>query len=121
MTEHDWLAERFEQQRDHLRAVAYRMLGSLPEAEDAVQDAWLRVSRSDASGIENLSGWLTTITARVCLDALRARQPRPAAGARRRGAAGARPRPPARGGRGVPGGRAPGRLRVAAGGARPGG
>jgi RNA polymerase sigma factor (sigma-70 family) len=76
VTERDWLAERFEQQRDHLRAVAYRMLGSLPEAEDAVQDAWLRVSRSDASGIENLSGWLTTITARVCLDALRARRAR---------------------------------------------
>jgi RNA polymerase sigma factor (sigma-70 family) len=76
VTELDWLAERFEQQRDHLRAVAYRMLGSLPEAEDAVQDAWLRVSRSDASGIENLSGWLTTITARICLDALRARRAR---------------------------------------------
>ena len=76
MTERDWLAERFEQQRDHLRAVAYRMLGSLPEAEDAVQDAWLRVSRSDASGIENLGGWLTTITARICLDALRARRAR---------------------------------------------
>ena len=76
MTELDWLAERFEQQRDHLRAVAYRMLGSLPEAEDAVQDAWLRFSRSDASGIENLSGWLTTITARICLDALRGRRAR---------------------------------------------
>ena len=76
MSERDLLARRFEQQRDHLRAVAYRMLGSLPEAEDAVQDAWLRVSRSDASGIENLSGWLTTITARVCLDALRARRAR---------------------------------------------
>jgi RNA polymerase sigma factor (sigma-70 family) len=76
VTERDWLAERFEQQRDRLRAVAYRMLGSLPEAEDAVQDAWLRVSRADASGIENLSGWLTTITARVCLDALRARRAR---------------------------------------------
>jgi len=76
LTELDWLAERFEQQRDHLRAVAYRMLGSLPEAEDAVQDAWLRFSRSDASGIENLSGWLTTITARICLDALRGRRAR---------------------------------------------
>src|ERR1044071_242882 len=65
--ERDWLAERFEQRRDHLRAVAYRMLGSLAEAEDAVQDAWLRVSRADAGGIENLTGWLTTITARVCL------------------------------------------------------
>ena len=74
--ERDWLAERFEGQRDHLRAVAYRMLGSLAEAEDAVQDAWLRVSRADAGGIQNLSGWLTTITARVCLDALRARRAR---------------------------------------------
>jgi RNA polymerase sigma-70 factor (ECF subfamily) len=74
--EREWLAERFEQQRDHLRAVAYRMLGSLPEAEDAVQDAWLRVSRADAGGVENLGGWLTTITARVCLDALRARRAR---------------------------------------------
>src|ERR671938_625843 len=70
--ERQWLAERFEGQRDHLRAVAYRMLGSLAEAEDAVRDAWLRVSRADAGGIENLGGWLTTITARVCLDALRA-------------------------------------------------
>ena len=76
MSERDWLAERFEQQRDHLRAVAYRMLGSLPEAEDAVQDAWLRVSRADASEVENLAGWLTTVTARVCLDALRARRAR---------------------------------------------
>ena len=74
--ERDWLAERFEGQRDHLRAVAYRMLGSLAEAEDAVQDAWLRVSRADARGIANLGGWLTTITARVCLDALRARRAR---------------------------------------------
>jgi RNA polymerase sigma-70 factor (ECF subfamily) len=76
VTERDWLSDRFEQQRDHLRAVAYRMLGSLPEAEDAVQDAWLRVSRADASGVENMGGWLTTITARVCLDALRARRAR---------------------------------------------
>ena len=75
-SERDWLARRFEQERDHLRAVAYRMLGSLPEAEDAVQDAWLRVSRADASGVENLAGWLTTVTARVCLDALRARRAR---------------------------------------------
>ena len=76
MSERDWLAERFEQQRDHLRAVAYRMLGSLPEAEDAVQDAWLRVSRADTGGVENLAGWLTTVTARICLDALRARRAR---------------------------------------------
>src|SRR5438552_4636557 len=71
MDEHDWLAERFEEHRPHLRAVAYRLLGSLSEAEDAVQDAWLRLSRSDTSGVENLGGWLTTVVARVCLDMLR--------------------------------------------------
>src|SRR5919109_701085 len=69
----DWLAERFEENRAHLRAVAYRMLGSLGEADDAVQEAWLRFSRADTSGVENLGGWLTTIVARVCLDMLRAR------------------------------------------------
>ena len=71
MDEHDWLAERFEADRTHLRAVAYRMLGSLSEADDAVQEAWLRLSRSGANGVENLGGWLTTVVARVCLDMLR--------------------------------------------------
>jgi RNA polymerase sigma factor (sigma-70 family) len=73
MDEDNWLAERFEEHRAHLRAVAYRMLGSLTEADDAVQDTWLRLSRSDPSGIENLGGWLTTVTARVCLNMLRSR------------------------------------------------
>src|SRR3954453_2914675 len=76
MTEQDFLAERFEQHRTHLRAVAYRMLGSLSEADDAVQDAWLRLSRSDADAIENLGGWLTTVVARVCLNRLRSRETR---------------------------------------------
>jgi RNA polymerase sigma-70 factor, ECF subfamily len=71
-----WLAERFEQNRAHLRAVAYRMLGSLSEAEDAVQEAWLRLARSDTRQIENLSGWLTTVVGRVCLDMLRSRRSR---------------------------------------------
>jgi RNA polymerase sigma-70 factor (ECF subfamily) len=70
------LADRFEADRAHLRAVAYRMLGSRNEAEDAVQEAWLRLSRSDTSGVENLRGWLTTVVARVCLDVLRARRSR---------------------------------------------
>jgi RNA polymerase sigma factor (sigma-70 family) len=74
--EQDWLAERFEENRNHLRAVAYRMLGSLSEADDAVQDAWLRFSRSDASGVRNLGGWLTTMVARSCLDILRSRTSR---------------------------------------------
>jgi RNA polymerase sigma-70 factor (ECF subfamily) len=74
--EHDWLAERFEEHRTHLRAVAYRMLGSLSEADDAVQEAWLRLSRSDTSSVENLGGWLTTIVARVCLNMLRSRKSR---------------------------------------------
>jgi RNA polymerase sigma-70 factor (ECF subfamily) len=73
---HDWLAQRFETSRPHLRAVAYRMLGSAIEADDAVQEAWLRVNRAGASGVENLSGWLTTIVSRVCLDMLRSRQAR---------------------------------------------
>jgi RNA polymerase sigma factor (sigma-70 family) len=73
---HEWLAERFEENRSHLRAVAYRILGSACEAEDAVQESWLRLSRSDAEGIENLSGWLTTVVARVCLDILRWRTSR---------------------------------------------
>jgi RNA polymerase sigma-70 factor (ECF subfamily) len=77
MSEADWLAEGFEQNRTRLRGVAYRMLGSLAEADDAVQEAWLRLSRADASGVENLSAWLTTIVARVCLNVLRSRHTRP--------------------------------------------
>src|SRR6266545_248927 len=76
MDEGEWLAERFEEHRTHLWAVAYRMLGSLSEADDAVQDAWLRLSRSDTSDVDNLGGWLTTLVARVCLDRLRARTSR---------------------------------------------
>ena len=76
MDENDWLAERFEEQRTHLRAVAYRMLGSLTEADDAVQDAWVRVSRAEVNEVENLGGWLTTIVARVCLNMLRSRNVR---------------------------------------------
>src|ERR687892_1132157 len=90
MNERDYLAERFEEHRTHLRAVAYRMLGSLSEVDDAVQEAWLRLSRAEAAGIDNLGGWLTTVVARVCLDTLRSRksrreepldgEPQPAAG-----------------------------------------
>ena len=76
MDEHDWLAERFEADRTRLRAVAYRMLGSLSEADDAVQETWLRLSRADTSGVHNLGGWLTTLLARTCLDMLRARTSR---------------------------------------------
>ena len=76
MDEREWLAERFEAERAHLRAVAYRMLGSLSEADDAVQESWLRLSRSDTSDVENLGGWLTTVVARVCLDMLRSRESR---------------------------------------------
>src|SRR5687767_15819846 len=76
MEEPEWLAERFEESRTHLRAVAYRMLGSLTEADDAVQEAWLHLSRADTSGVENLGGWLTTVVARVCLDTLRSRRSR---------------------------------------------
>ena len=76
MQENEWLAERFEAKRTHLRAVAFRMLGSPSEADDAVQEAWLRLSRSDTSGVENLGGWLTTTVARVCLDMLRSRRSR---------------------------------------------
>ena len=76
MDDNDWLAERFEENRTHLRAVAYRMLGSLTEADDAVQDTWVRVSRAGASEVENLGGWLTTIVARVCLNLLRSRNVR---------------------------------------------
>src|SRR5215208_7648039 len=76
MNEHEWLAQRFEAHRSHLRAVAYRMLGSLSEADDAVQKAWLRLNRSDTSGVENLDGWLTTVVSRVSLDMLRSRASR---------------------------------------------
>lgn len=76
MDEHDWLADRFQEHRPHLRAVAYRLLGSLSEADDAVQDAWLRASRADASDVENMRGWLTTIVARVSLNMLRSRNRR---------------------------------------------
>jgi len=71
-----WPAEQFERHRGHLRAVAYRMLGSVSEAEDAVQEAWLRLRRSDESAIDNLAGWLTTVVGRVCIDMLRARRSR---------------------------------------------
>jgi RNA polymerase sigma-70 factor (ECF subfamily) len=74
--DHDWLAEHFEENRARLRAVAYRMLGSTGEADDAVQETWLRLSRSDISGVANLGRWLTTVVARVCLDMLRSRKSR---------------------------------------------
>lgn len=77
MEDRDWLAQRFSEHRAHLRAVAYRMLGSKAEADEAVQDAWLRLSKSGADGVENLGGWLTTIVARVCLNILQARKARP--------------------------------------------
>src|SRR5438477_2647595 len=76
MSDRDRVTQEFERQRPRLRAVAYRMLGSLAEADDAVQDAWLRLSRSEASEVENLGGWLTTIVARVCLNMLRSRNVR---------------------------------------------
>src|SRR5713101_6032747 len=72
----EWLAERFEEHRPHLRAVAYRMLGSASEAEDAVQESWIRLGRTDVSGVENLRAWLTTVVARVSLDMLRTRSSR---------------------------------------------
>lgn len=74
--ENDWLAEQFEQNRPHLRSVALRMLGSTAEAEDAVQEAWLKLSKADTSEVQNLGGWLTTVVARVCLDQLRSRDSR---------------------------------------------
>lgn len=76
MNEEQWLAQQFENNRSHLRGVAYRMLASASDAEDAVQEAWLRLSRSDTSGVQNLRGWLTTVVARVSLDILRSRQAR---------------------------------------------
>jgi RNA polymerase sigma factor (sigma-70 family) len=76
MSDTNWLAEQFEANRAHLRGVAYRMLGSLPEADDAVQEAWLRLSRADSDRVENLGGWLTTVVGRVCLDMLRTRKSR---------------------------------------------
>src|SRR5215212_578665 len=76
MDQQEWLARQFEDHRPHLRAVAYRMLGSLSEADDAVQDAWLRLSRADTSEVENLGAWLTTVVARVALNMLRARNTR---------------------------------------------
>ncbi|WP_184722095.1 sigma-70 family RNA polymerase sigma factor [Caulobacter sp.] len=76
MTEKNFLADKFEADRARLRGVAYRMLGSLPEAEDAVQEAWLRLSRADTAGVDNLSAWLTTVTSRVCLDMLRSKKAR---------------------------------------------
>jgi len=76
MDERDWLADRFEAHRSHLRSVAYRMLGSAGEADDAVQEAWIRLSRSGAADVENLGGWLTTVVSRVCLDMLRSRTAR---------------------------------------------
>lgn len=74
MSDSEWLASRFEQDRGRLQSIAYRLLGSVNEAEDAVQETWLRLNRSDASTIENLSGWLTTVLSRVCLDTLRSRR-----------------------------------------------
>jgi RNA polymerase sigma-70 factor, ECF subfamily len=76
MEKREYLAERFEENRTHLRAVAYRMLGSASEVDDAVQEAWLRLSRTDTTSIDNLGGWLTTVVARVCLDMLRSRKSR---------------------------------------------
>ena len=76
MDEQDWLAEQFELNRTHLRAIAYRMLGSPTEADDAVQETWVRLSRADAREVTNLGGWLTTVLARVCVDLLRSRTAR---------------------------------------------
>src|SRR6266849_10773372 len=76
MDERDWLAQRFDDERPHLVAIAYRMLGSLAEAEDAVQESWVRLSRADTSTVENLAGWLTTVVGRVCLNVLRSRATR---------------------------------------------
>ena len=75
-TDHDWLAEQFDGLRPRLRTIAYRMLGSVSDSDDAVQEAWLRLSRADSAAVENLAAWLTTVVARVCLDMLRARSAR---------------------------------------------
>ena len=77
MDEREWLTERFQQHRSHLRAVAYRMLGSVPEADDALQEAWLRIRDQDPASVENLQAWLTTVVGRVCLNMLRSRRSRP--------------------------------------------
>src|SRR5690348_15112674 len=77
MDQQDWMAERFEQHRPRLRAVSYRMLGSLSEADDAVQEAWLRFSSADTTAVRDLGAWLTTVVARICLNALRSRKARP--------------------------------------------
>src|SRR5882762_6662847 len=76
MDQHDWLGARFEEHRTRLRAVAYRMLGSVPEADDAVQEAWLRLHRADTDDVQNLGSWLTTVVARVCLNVLQSRKSR---------------------------------------------
>jgi RNA polymerase sigma factor (sigma-70 family) len=76
MDEKNWMAEQFEEHREKLRSVAYRMLGSTPEADDALQEAWLKLSRADSGEVENMGGWLTTVVARVCLDMLRSRKSR---------------------------------------------
>src|SRR4029434_7728264 len=76
MDDQDWLAERFEANRSHLRGVAFRMLGSLTEADDALQEAWIRLSRSDTSQVDNLRAWLTTVVGRLCLNTLRSRKTR---------------------------------------------
>src|SRR5436190_4283459 len=76
MNDQDWLAQRFEADRTHLRGVAYRMLGSVTEADDAVQEAWIRLSRTDTSQVDNLRAWLTTVVGRVCLNILRSRRTR---------------------------------------------
>ena len=100
MNDDEYLARRFEENRGRLTAVAYRMLGSTAEADDAVQDAWLRLDRADADGVDNLPGWLTTVVARICLDRLRSRTSRRedpldvGAGARRRRARSTRRRRP---------------------------
>src|SRR6266851_3814578 len=95
MADSDWLAAAFEEHRDHLRAVAYRLLGSMTDADDAVQDTWLRLTGADTSEVENLGGWLTTVVARVSLNMLRSRRPasRCYSGARR-WSPGGRLRPP---------------------------
>src|ERR1700749_4357532 len=76
MSDRNWLNREFEETRGHLRGVAFRMLGTLSEAEDAVQECWLRLNRSDTDNVDNLRGWLTTVVARICLDMLRSRKSR---------------------------------------------